>query len=119
MKIPNNINECFIELDSIFSKSPQELELFKKEEETTAVALAHHGIGRWIRNNWGFWTKTSKLYNTMNDMQLWHPDDMSSVILKSYHRHINNKEINLKEQIDHYINFWAEEEKVNGPIKRD
>lgn len=118
MIIPTNLNECFIELDTVFATSPVDLKIFKNAKEDTAIARIHHGLGRWIRNNWGLWTKDTKLYNTFNEMQLWHADDMSSIILTSYHRYINGVEINLKEQVDYYINYWEEYEKTNGPIKQ-
>jgi len=117
MKKPENISECFTELDEIFKKSPEDLKLFKKETEDDAVALFHHFLGRWIRNNWGLWSRDTKLYNTFSDMQLWHADDMSSIIMKSYHRYLHGKEINLKEQVQHYLNYWEEYEKENGPIQ--
>jgi hypothetical protein len=39
-------------------------------------------------------------------MGIGHPEDMSGIILDSYHRHLNNKEIKLDEQIKFYKNYW-------------
>lgn len=118
MEIPTNLSECIIELDIIFSDSPEDLEQFKNSDEKTAVTKMHDGLGRWIRNNWGLWTKDSKIYVVLSEMQIWHPDDMSSIILTSFHRYINNLEIRLKDQVEHYIEYWKDYEKKNGPIKK-
>lgn len=117
--IPSNLNECFSALDEMFKESEEDKAWFLSQSEDEAVGAFHHGLGRWIRNNWGLWTKNSELYNLFNDMGLWHADDMSGVILTSYHRKINNKEINLKEQIQHYIDYWKEYEQTNGPVDKD
>ena len=72
----------------------------------------------WIRNEWGLWKKESDMYNYFYKMGLWHADDMSSVILTSYHRFINGKELSLKEQINHYLDYWKDYEKQNGPVEK-
>ena len=43
----------------------------------------HHGLGTWIRNNWGLWGG-SRLQKYFTDKGMAHPDDMSSVILFYY-----------------------------------
>lgn len=105
IKIPNNLLECFEQLDAILIDS-EDKDWFKSAEEEEAVAQSHHGLGRWIRNNWGLWSKESKLYDYLFKLELSHPDDMSSVILTSYHRHLNDKELELDEQIKFYIDYW-------------
>jgi hypothetical protein len=39
-------------------------------------------------------------------MGIQHPDDMSSIILNSFHRHLNDRLIVLKEQTIVYKLFW-------------
>lgn len=58
--------------------------------EDVATGRLHFGFGMWIRNNWGLW-RDSKLKHYFLDKGVGHPDDMSSIILTSYHRHLNNK----------------------------
>lgn len=107
IKIPNNLLECFEQLDKMLSDS-EDADWFKATEEEEAISQSHHGLGRWIRNNWGLWSKDSKLYDYLLKLELSHPDDMSSVILTSYHRHLNDKELELDEQIKFYIEYWKE-----------
>lgn len=116
-KIPLNLNECFERLNEIM-ESAEDAEWFKNTSEEEAVTNSHFGLGGWIRNNWKLWQKNEVLHQYFKNLGLWHADDMSSVILTSYHRFVNNKEINLNEQIKHYMEYWKEYEKENGPIDK-
>ena len=102
---PIKLSECFKQLDEILNEAPDG-DWFKEAEEDDAVNQSHHGLGTWIRNNWGLWEEDGQLHKYFTKLGLQHPDDMSSVILKSYHRHLNNKELGLDEQIKYYIKFW-------------
>lgn len=100
--IPTNLVECFIELKKIGTYA--EIKEFQQVTEQQIV-LYHHGIGRWIRNNWGLW-EGGPLQDYFKEMGLWHADDMSGIILKSFHRHINNQPLNVEEQVQYYKDFW-------------
>ena len=67
-------------------------------------------FGLWMRNNWGLWGG-SRLSNYFNKLGVFHPDDMSGIILTSYYRYSLGKEIKLEEQISHYKSYW---EKVSN-----
>lgn len=103
IKIPNTLEECYIELDNMM---PIDASEWLGDTEKNALAKAHHGLGQWLRNNWGLWSE-SELKTHFEGLGLYHADDMSGVILTSYHRHKNNKEICLEEQVQHYKDFWA------------
>jgi hypothetical protein len=108
--IPSNLSECFRQLDKIMSEA-EDADWFKSAEEDEAVIQSHHGLGRWIRNNWGLWSQDTKLFEYFTNLGLHHPDDMSSVILTSYHRHLNDKKLSLDEQIKYYIEYWKNQGK--------
>lgn len=115
--IPKTIDECF----EFLEKNLQDLEVFKNTNEEQMRAQAHMFLGRWLRNNWNLWW-SEELYNQVkkqrpdypsekpelvkwfNDLGIDHPDDMSSVIITSFHRKINNKPINLEDQINYFVN---------------
>ena len=40
----------------------------------------HLGFGMWMRNNWGLW-KSSRLSRYFNSLGVYHPDDMTGIIL--------------------------------------
>ncbi len=117
--IPKNLSECFTALDNIFLESQEDLEWFKASSEDEAVSGFHSGLGRILRNEWGLWSKDSELYTVLNDMGLWHADDMYGLIMTSYYRKLHGKELNLKEQIQQFINYWKDYEKMNGPVEKD
>lgn len=101
---PNTLEECFLELDK-FENINEFIEL-----EESELALAHFGLGRWIRNNWNLWT-ANNLTIYFNSMSIFHADDMSSIIITSYHRLKNNKPIKLEEQVETYIEYWLSDKK--------
>jgi len=92
---------------SFFEKEWAETQLqdFKNESESDAVTKLHMSIGMWIRNNW-IRTENDSLKKQFNELGIFHPDDMSSIILTSLHRKLKNIPIDLKGQAQHYIDYW-------------
>ena len=92
--IPANLGECFVELDK------QLPEIDKKEMAALAhrdnMIVYHHGLGTWLRNNWGLWGG-SRLRKYFTDRGITHPDDMSGVILDYYHDWLTGKKETWKE----------------------
>lgn len=113
--IPKDLDDCFLQLDSFWNDSIKND--IKANSENDFLTESHFGIGRWIRNNWGLWgEKGSRLSKYFNEKGAYHPDDISSVILTSYYRHLQNKPIELEKQISYYDFYW----KVNRePNKKD
>ena len=103
-KTPINLVECFNYLDTI----PDVSEWLKLDEDD-AIGVSHQGLGQAIRNDWGLW-KGSDLKTYLETLGLTHPDDMSSVILRSYYRIKNGKLMLLKEQIEYFKKFWETKE---------
>ena len=62
-------------------------------------------VGMWIRNSW-IRKGNDSLANQFHKIGIYHPDDISTIILTSLHRKLNNKELKLKEQARHYIDYW-------------
>lgn len=115
-RLPLDLSECFDILKSILENS-EDKDWFENSTEDDMINSTHHALGEWIRSNWLLWNKDSYLYQHFFKMGLWHPDDISAFILRSYHRFINKKELNLTEQIEKNINYWKEYKKKYGPIK--
>ena len=66
--------------------------------EENIIKYTHLSIGMGIRNAWKLW-EDNKLTRYFNDLGIIHADDMSSIILLSFHRKLNRKDIELEEQI--------------------
>ncbi|MCK9416159.1 hypothetical protein M0Q97_05825 [Candidatus Dojkabacteria bacterium] len=92
MKIPETLEECYIELNQ-----SEGLDQWLAETEKDAVVVYHSSTGRWIRNNWGLWTD-SKLKQWFISNGITEPDDMSGVILRSFYRYKKGLDINLEDQ---------------------
>jgi hypothetical protein len=112
--IPKDLDECYAQLEKLLSK--EDIAAMKSGAEKDMV-LYHHGLGMWLRNNWGLW-KGSRLSKWFNDKGIRHPDDMSGIILDSFWRHLNKKPIKLDEQIKHYQDYWKKHAS-SGPSAND
>jgi len=53
--------------------------------------------------NFGGGSRLSKYFNNLG---IYHPDDMSGIILDSYHRYLTGKKIKLDEQVGYYKAYW-------------
>ncbi|MFZ1685684.1 MAG: DUF6794 domain-containing protein [Candidatus Zixiibacteriota bacterium] len=102
--IPSDLNDCLAYLDTTLT--PVDLDSLRQWHEDE-MPRAHMNLGLWLRNNWGLW-KGSRLSEWFNKHDIWHPDDMSGIILTSYWRHLHNRPIELDAQIAGYIEYWKD-----------
>lgn len=98
--IPINVEECIQHM----LKWNGDVEDFKKKYEADAVASTHHSVGRWIRNEWGLWTG-SQLKDYFINKGLQHPDDMSWIIIRAFHRHLNGLPLDIENEIERIKNI--------------
>lgn len=107
--IPKDLEDSFKQINTFWADSTR-IKL-KQLSENEFSSRLHMGFGMWIRNNWQLWGG-SRLSKFFNDNGIFHPDDMSGIILNSYHRYLNNKEINFDEQVQYYKDYWEKSKKV-------
>lgn len=100
--IPIDLYDSIDFLNCIWSDKLKEN--FRKEDEKYAGIQ----FGRGIRNSWNLWKGKNQLCKYFFKLGIYHPDDMSSIILKSFHRKLNNKEIDLESQVNFYKEYWKE-----------
>lgn len=110
IKEVKNLNEAVEELKRILSED--ELNAIKLLKEKV-LFLLHHSLGRNIRNNFGLWGD-SELRKYFISIGVKHPDDMSSIIIKSLWRKLNNIPISLEEEVNFYKKYWKNMEIKNG-----
>ena len=53
--------------------------------------------------------RIAKLVKDFNSLGIQHPDDMSTIIMVSAYRALNNKPIRMKQQIKFYKNYWEKQ----------
>lgn len=96
-RIPINIDECISQLDIILDSASKEN--MKKESVYGCTTGLHFSLGLWLRNYWGLWGD-SRLAQYFNNLGVYHPDDMSSIILACYYRYLHNQEIEFEEEVN-------------------
>lgn len=80
--IPVNLKDCFLQLDKILK--PIDKEVIKNYKSRGDMLGLHHGLGMWIRNNWGIWGG-SRLQVYFGQRGFSEPDSVSSIILDGYY----------------------------------
>ncbi len=93
--IPRNLDECYQAL-KLKIRQP-ELILFMNTPEEN-LSRYHSGLGDWLRSQWGL-RQNSELQQYFLQLGVTHPDDMSEIILTSFHRHLNRQDIRLSDQV--------------------
>ena len=106
--IPKDMDECFVQLKILLE--PDDIEDIRSGAEEDMIHY-HLGLGMWIRNNWGLWGG-SRLADWFNAKGVTHPDEMSGIILDSFWRHLNQKPIELDEQIKRNRDMLKEQEAI-------
>lgn len=113
---PKNIDEAIVQLDKLIDDtSRQNIQAMTENE---FIANSHFGLGMWIRNNWGLW-KGRDLSKYFNSIGIYHPDDISGIILTSYYRHLKGQDRGLEEQIKHYQDYWKTSAEHNNRLETD
>jgi hypothetical protein len=102
VSIPKDLEDSFVELRKMLH--PLMLDEMKESTEQGMIRY-HMGLGLWIRN---FWIRAprSRLKDYFNRLGLFHPDDISGVILTSFWRHLHAQSIELEEQIKYHQAYW-------------
>jgi len=95
--IPEDLEDCFVQLDKILDDSAKIR--IRQRTDIEFCNEVNSDLGQWLRNSWGI-RKESRIARYFAEKGLNNPDDISSVILVSYHRHLTDNEIRLEEQIN-------------------
>lgn len=111
--VPTSLDECIEALPQIIGQ--RQLEECRALSEADFLAQAHHGLGRWLRNNWGLWQRSEnrQLKGWFFQRGVSHADDISGIILASFHRHLQGKPIDLEKQVAVFRKYWEERRPKN------
>lgn len=100
--IPEDIEDCIDELDQML---PEELSEEIKEKTEEELIEYHFSLGVLLRTIWNLWGET-RLAEYFRELEIFHPDDMSMIIITSYYRYLHDQPLKLDEQIEYYQKFW-------------
>jgi hypothetical protein len=105
-KIPPEMNIAFNYIENVWNK--ESIKKFKNWKEDDTVYVDYHfGIGLNIRN---FLLRngehSEKMKRFFDSLGVGHYDDMSGIILNSYHKHLNGERIELESQVEKVKEYW-------------
>jgi hypothetical protein len=100
---PINLDEAILQLEKIHHDTTKQKILAMTEGQF--IGNSHFGLGMWMRNNWGLW-KGGELSKYFNSIGIFHPDDMSGIILTSYYRQLKGLDRELEKQVKYYQDYW-------------
>ena len=94
--IPKDMPDAFVELQNL--SEPAGIQKFKLTSEDVVASRLQGGIGRWMQINWSFF-EGSRFSHYLKSLGLHHPDDMSVVVMVSFHRHLNDLPLDIESQV--------------------
>jgi hypothetical protein len=104
--VPKTLGEA---LDTLERAAPGSfLAAMRRDDESVPISY-HHGLGTWIRNNWGLWQR-GPLYQDLARHGFGHPDEMSAAILDTFWRRQHGRPPDLEGRV-RKEQEWAEESK--------
>jgi len=109
--VPKNLDECLQILDQMMLDKNELLNVTEDE----FIGMSHHGLGQRLRNEWGLWEKKNKLTSYFNQLGVNEADDMSGMILRSFHRKMNGKHIDVLGQVKKCQEYWKNVQKNGDP----
>jgi len=94
--IPRDIPDAMLRLDGLTDEAAREK--LKKIDERTMAKKLFFGLGRWMEYNWNF-QEGSRISHLLRKNGLSYTEDMTTVMLILYHRHVMGKELDADKLI--------------------
>lgn len=94
--IPRDIPDAMLRLDGLTDEAAREK--LKKIDERTMAKKLFFGLGRWMEYNWNF-QEGSRISHVLRKKGLTYTEDMTTVMLILYHRHVMGKELDADKLI--------------------
>lgn len=98
--IPANMAEAMSELNRLTDEESRAK--FAAWPEDQVFRRLFPSLRLWMINKWGF-NGGSRLSFLFHEMGLRHPDDLAELIIVSWHRELNGRDLNLKESIERIL----------------
>lgn len=102
VKVPTTLNECFEALTELLNDGERDQLMMCPDRD---VIQYHHGLGRFIRNEWGLW-QGGPLSKHLMSIGLRHPDDMSTIIVEAYRANLRKESYDINSKIEKYKEYW-------------
>jgi hypothetical protein len=117
MYIPKDLYDVFRELDKLMDDDTKQAFMAYSDEEVDRKT--HGSLGVWLEHKWSL-SEGSRLSEYFRKMRVPHYDYMIGIIIRSYHRHLHQKDLKIKEQVTFFRNIWNKKQqaKANDLIQR-
>jgi hypothetical protein len=93
--VPTDLLDAVVELDRMLpGKTKREI----AEIPPTRLVELHFGLGMALRNHWGLW-RDSRLAKYFIARGVWHPDDMSAILIEAYSAHLHGRAVDPAELV--------------------
>lgn len=103
LDVPKNLDEALSNLHILISDKDKEK--LAKLDKSYYSGQMHMSLGLSIRNFW-IRSEESKLTDYFNKLGIFHPDDMSSIILSRFYAEIKNQPFDLNKKVEYYKLYW-------------
>jgi len=107
VETPKGIEESILLLNEKLNDTIKEW--IRCTKEGNFVNISHFGLGMYIRNKWGLWA-SSDLAKEFQENGIFHPDDMSTIILYCTEQYVKKGTYNLDEELRHFSARAKEQE---------
>lgn len=95
--IPKDLTDVFVQLNRLVDDESKAK--FKNASEEEVAKKLHFSLGRWMMTNWSFY-EGSRLTIFLNQLELYHPDDMARFLIITYHRNLNKTALDVKALVE-------------------
>jgi hypothetical protein len=113
--VPTDLADAHRELLRLLR--PEDLERIRSGTEANMVRY-HRGLGAWLRHHWGFF-RGSRLADHLRSLGLFHPDDMSGLVLDTFWRSLHGLPLGVSERVAQAQDYWRAMQKPAGGSPRD
>jgi hypothetical protein len=103
MYIPKDLYDAFRELDKLMDSHAKEAFMAFSDEEVDR--RTHGSLGVWLENKWSL-SEGSRLSEYFRKMNVPHYDYMVGLIIRSYHRHLHGRDLQIKDQVIEFRKMW-------------
>lgn len=97
--IPKDLPDAMATLERITGTDSQEAYAARTEDEV--VRRLWFSFGRWLAINWGFYDG-SRFSDYLRRLGVDTPDGQKEFVMRAYHRHLNGRDIDVRQLAEDY-----------------
>jgi hypothetical protein len=104
--IPKNLDDAIAQLYKLTDESLRQR--IRALPEDSACLRLHARLGQWMIVNWGFY-EGSRLSHYLRSAGITYPDDMADFLILAFHRHLNNRPVEVRQLATYFKEKRKEE----------